>query len=172
MRRGDDLTWDAFEEQLALTFSRLPRRSFLIIADSQSPDHLPFVQFCIHDDLSLDYAVTAEFTGEDIGIRKASFTSEQRHTLNGLGFAYNDPAIPNWERYCRWPLHSKAITDIAHACVIRLRDIGAVKAPSQLRYWGWVNPEDPNPYTPDDQLDPGTDRLIPYRLGLEYEVLD
>lgn len=172
LRQGDALTWDAFEEQLAITVSKLPRRSFLIIADSQSPDYLPFVQFCVHNDLSLDYAVTAEFTGEDIGIRKASFTTEQRQTLNGLGFAYNDPAIPNWERYCRWPLHSKAITDIAHACVIRLRDIGTVKTPSQLRYWGWVTPEDPNPYTPDGQLDPGTDRLMPYYLGLEYEALD
>lgn len=171
LRQGDDLTWEAFEEQLAITISKLPQRSFLLIADSQSPDNLPFVQFCVEDDLSLNYAVTAEFTGENVGIHKASFTSEQRQTLNSLGFAHIDPATPNWGRDCWWPLYSKAINDIAHACVIRLRDISQLKTPSQLRYWGWVNPEDPNPYTPDDQLNPGTDRLVLESLGLKYEEL-
>ncbi|WP_141567642.1 TY-Chap domain-containing protein [Serinicoccus profundi] len=127
------LGWEEFATQLARAIRELPDRGFLVVQDGATPAH---VQFAADDD-----AVAAECTSNSNQqlTHPADDNGEQR--LAESGWTLYSHARPNWTFRLDFSAITARFDQLAHSCIVALRDVYVTSAPEQLSYTAWREPE-------------------------------
>lgn len=116
------LGWEEFTTQLARAIRELPDREFLVVQDGATH---AYVQFAADHD-----SVAAECTSNSSQQPTHPADDNGEQLLAQSGWTLYSGAQPNWTSRLHLPAITARFDQLAHSCVVALRDVYGTSAPS------------------------------------------
>lgn len=156
------MTWDGFEARLVAGLREVTERVLLVV--SSRSNVYAYVQFA--GEPNEVYAEASGFT---------SISAEAAALLATSGWATPGVGQPNWESSLPMPALTSEYAELAHRCVVALRDAFQVSGPEDLQYRAWREPEEAPPGVTwplerFNELDKGENPLVIESLGLPQQT--
>lgn len=155
------MTWDEFEARLVAGLREVTERVLLVVSSRSNTS--AYVQFAGQENEV--YAEASGFT---------PISADAAALLAASGWATPGVGQPNWESSLPMPALTSEYVELAHRCVVALRDVFGISGPDDLQYRAWREPEEALWGVTWlrkrlDELDKGENPLAIDSLGLPIE---